>query len=263
MGGGSEREGEWLGEMISSKMPVFRNISPLASAFGWSFLPANYIFIKYHLFFGTSMNNQLLKTVLSFEGGEGIGLQGAVQKRCGVPCIPDIRCVAHQSLWGRWRCSAEVRCTLGMTWTVVSGQDSWTYCSMSQCWELPAAVPLWGPHAPAAEPFASAVGLNESLMDAFKFSTWDPEPWRLLPNVPFWFSSATFSPQKVFVGQRQWEPQGVLISLALVWLCVWGENLTTCQSSEAILAGLPAGDSKQIYHTTYFLSQKGIVWVAK
>lgn len=34
MGGGSEREREWLGEMISNKMPVFRNISPLASAFG-------------------------------------------------------------------------------------------------------------------------------------------------------------------------------------------------------------------------------------
>lgn len=79
MGGGSEREREWLGEMISNKMPVFRNISPLASAFGWSFLALNYILIKYHLFFATSMKNQLLKSVLSFEDGEGIGLQAAVR----------------------------------------------------------------------------------------------------------------------------------------------------------------------------------------
>lgn len=43
-----------------------------------------------------------------------------------------------------------------------------------------------------------------------------------------------------------------------VTLCV-GRDLMVCQSSEAILADLPAGDSKQIYHTTYFLSQKGIV----
>lgn len=268
MGGGSEREREWLGEMINNKMPVFRNISPLASAFGWSFLPPNYISIKYHLVLDTSTKNQLLKSVLSFEGGESIGLQGAVHERLGVPCIMDILYVAHQSLWGSWWHSAEVRCALGMIRAVLSGQGSWTCSSVSRCWELPAAVPLWGPkyaiflctHCRALRP---VVGWTDSLMGAFRFLAWEPELWRLLPNVHFWFTSATFSPGKVFSGQRQWEPKGVLVSLALLWLCVWGENLTTCQSSEAILAGLPAGDSKQIYHTTYFLSQKGIVWVAK
>ena len=39
----------------------------------------------------------------------------------------------------------EVRCALGMIWAVLSGQGSWTCSSTSWCWELPAAVPLWGP----------------------------------------------------------------------------------------------------------------------
>lgn len=164
--------------------------------------------------------------------------------------------------------AGEARCALGMMWAVLPAQGSWTCSSVSRCWELPAGVPLWGPRyqsprAPAAEPFASVVGRTDGLMGAFRFLAWEPELWRLLPNVHFLFTSATFSWGKLFSDQRQWKPRGVLVSLALVWLCVRGENLTTCQSSEAILAGLPAGDSKQIYHTTYFLSQKGIVWVAK
>lgn len=91
MGGGSEREREWLGERISNKMPVFRNISPLASAFDWSFLPPNYILIKYHLLFDASTKNQLLKSGLSFEGGEGIGLQIACRsphRGCPMSCTP-------------------------------------------------------------------------------------------------------------------------------------------------------------------------------
>lgn len=102
MGGGSEREREWLGEMISNKMPVFRNIGPLATAFGWSFLPPNYVLIKYHLSFDTSTENQLLKFLLSFQGGEDFGWQAAVHEHLGVPRIMGILCGKRWSLWGRW-----------------------------------------------------------------------------------------------------------------------------------------------------------------
>lgn len=62
--------------------------------------------------------------MLSFEGDEGVGLQGAVHECLGVPCVMDVLYVSHWSLWDSWWPSAEVRCALGVTWAVLSGQGS-------------------------------------------------------------------------------------------------------------------------------------------
>lgn len=111
MGGGSEREREWLGEMISNKMPVFRNISPLASAFGWSFLPPNYILIKHHLLFDTSEKNQLLKSVVSLSLMRVLGCRQLYTSTLAFPTSWTSD-VVNTSPSG----ANEVKCALGLVW---------------------------------------------------------------------------------------------------------------------------------------------------
>lgn len=137
---------EWLEEMISNKMPMFRNTSPLTSSFGSLCLPPNYILIKYHLLLDISIKNQLLMSVICFVGGENYEVADSfVQAPHCSPChghpISDKTCWMPV-LWCRWWCSSEVRCTLGMIQAILSDQGSWTCSSKFQRWELPATVPL-------------------------------------------------------------------------------------------------------------------------
>lgn len=109
MGGGSERERELLGEMISNKMPVFRNIGPLATAFGWLFLPPNYILIKYCLSFDSSTKKSTFKVPAVISGLEGFGLQAPAHEHLGVSRIVGFMWGEHWFLWGRWcqACSSD------------------------------------------------------------------------------------------------------------------------------------------------------------
>lgn len=140
---------EWLGGMISNKMPMFGYTSPLASTFVSLYVPPNYILIKYHLFFDISIKNQLLKSVVYFVDGENYKVADS--------CVQASHCSPRHGhpisgktcwmpvLWGRWWCSAEARCTLGMIKAILSDQGSRTCSSKFRCWELPATVPLWHP----------------------------------------------------------------------------------------------------------------------
>lgn len=213
MGGGSERERELLGEMISNKMPVFRNIGPLATAFGWLFLPPNYILIKYCLSFDSSTKKSTFKVPAVISGWRVLGCRHRRTSTLVCPASWD-SCGVSTGSSG----AGDAKRALVMIWAILSGQGSWIGSSVPQCWELPAAVPLGIPRmqslcAPTAEPFTSVLGWVNGLMGAFKFFTWELELWSLIPNINFWFISAIFSLGKVSSAKGSKSPG--------VFLCPW------------------------------------------
>lgn len=172
-------------------MPLFRNISPLACAFGWAFLPPNYILIKYHLFFDTSEKNQLLKSVLLLRLVRVLGCRQLSTSTLAFP-----------TSWTSYVVNTspseadEVRCFRDdMGCFILSGLLRTLFCVLvleaaSYCASL-------GSQVCSLLMYLLVVGWTHGLMDACKFLAWEPEPWRLLQNIHFWFTSATFSLAKV------------------------------------------------------------------